>query len=84
MGKFIIGLVVGLVLLLGYLIHFTNTEEKKWEAFKIKHHCKVISETEGSVSVVPIFGSNGAFSTATVTNPGTITYRCDNGIDYTR
>ena len=84
MGKLIIGLVFLLVVGLGYLIHFTNTEEKKWEAFKIKHHCKVISETEGNVSVVPIFGSNGAFSTATVTNPGTITYHCDNGINYTR
>lgn len=67
-----IAFVLGIVLILA-AINNTNA----WDRFKSEHHCAIVAKKDGQY--VYTFGKSGG---AWV--PGTTTYRCDDGVDYTR
>jgi hypothetical protein len=54
--------------------------EANWRQFAQEHDCKVIARHDGTNSVgVTYTGKVGSIYT-----PGTVTYRCNDGVDYTR
>jgi hypothetical protein len=55
-------------------------ESDKWDAFAKAHQCKVIAKSAGHNAWG--VGSDGKYSSYYVA--GTTTYRCNDGIDYTR
>lgn len=62
---------VGIILILASL---DNT--KAWERFKNEHHCKIVAKKDGQW----IWSMNGHDHYV----PGTETWRCDDGVDYTK
>jgi len=81
--------VIALVIGLGYIETKQAQEEKaQWQSFAEENDCKIIAHTKGSSSlgVVSGVGMNGQFGTGTMvqsTRP-TTTWRCANGVTYTR
>lgn len=60
-------------------IVFTIVEQNQWDAFAAKHECKVVGEIAGHNA----YGYyNGKYQTYWV--PSKTTYRCNDGVDYTR
>lgn len=54
-------------------------EQNQWEAFAAKHECKVV----GKIAGYSTYGyHNGKYQTYWV--PSKTTYRCNDGVDYTR
>lgn len=54
--------------------------EANWKQFAQEHDCKVIAQHNGTSSVgVTYNGKVGSIYT-----PGTVTYHCNDGVDYTR
>lgn len=69
-----------IVFSLGFLIWVSAEDQKKWDAFSRTHDCKVIAKTAGNWGTG--VGSNGKVTSVYIS--GTTTYRCNDGIDYTR
>lgn len=70
---------VGFVAVIGGLFALAAYEHKKWEEFAATHDCKVI----GKIAGYHTYGYyNGKYQTYYV--PGKTTYRCNDGVDYTR
>jgi hypothetical protein len=67
-------------ILIALLIAAEIQNEMEWKEFAQAHACRVIGKSASSSSYVLM--SNGKMGT--VENSGTTTYRCDDGIDYTR
>jgi len=67
------------VLLTVALIYVTIYEHKKWNAFAKKHNCVVVSTVKGHNVTTLI---DGTYAVSFV--PGNTTYRCDDGVLYTR
>lgn len=60
-------------------IYYAYQEQKEWDAWSGDHHCIVTKRTE-SQTVTGWYG--GKYTSHTV--PATTTYRCDDGVEYTR
>lgn len=60
-------------------IALATVEQKQWDAFAAQHECKVVGKIAGHSA----YGyRNGSYTTYWV--PSKTTYRCNDGIDYTR
>lgn len=59
-------------------------EQKQWNAFAKAHHCKKVAEIAGYYSYGTGMTSNGKIGTVSQWNPSRETFRCDDGVDYTR
>lgn len=76
------------VVLVVALLRAEAADEAKWKVFRDEHHCRVVArqdgyETTGSgVAITPKGGVAPVFTSNYVSPRAT--WRCDDGIDYTR
>lgn len=70
----------GIVLILGAAFWYDSYDNAKWQEFAQAHECRLVGHKDQSYG----YGltSNGKMGTIFI--PETNTYRCNNGIDYTR
>lgn len=74
-----IGLGIATVAGFGLLIAAGIAEKKQWETFAATHECKVVGKVAGYMT----YGYyNGKMQNYWV--PARTTYRCNDGVDYTR
>ena len=72
-------LTAGMLLTVALIFHVTVYEHKKWNAFAEKHNCAVVSKVkEHNVTTIV----DGTYAVSFI--PGSTTYRCDDGVLYTR
>lgn len=65
--------------LIGVSVAAVMYDQNQWDAFAAQHECKVVGKIAGHNA----YGyRNGSFTTYYV--PSQTTYRCNDGIDYTR
>ena len=67
------------ILLIGGLIGYAMYEDAKFETFATEHDCKVIGQTDEKYGYGTVNGKMGA-----VIIPATKTYKCNDGVNYTR
>lgn len=67
-------LILAFCLLIGWA---AVVSESHWQDFAKQHHCTVVRKTSGQYIIS--FGKGGGHWL-----PGTTTYRCDDGVEYTR
>lgn len=79
MGRFMIFAVV-ILAIFGAVVYSSAQEKARWEAFSKSHACKIIAKSEGRWGYG--IGSDGKSTSVYI--DGTTTYRCNDGIDYTR
>lgn len=72
-------LTAGILLVVALIFHVSLYEHKKWNAFAKKHNCVVVSTVKRHNVTTLI---DGAYAVSFV--PGNTTYRCDDGVLYTR
>jgi hypothetical protein len=72
--------VTAVVALIGFAIYASIQEEHKWDQFKSTHECTIVGKT--AARMAPGFSSKGTFVTTEI--PATTTWRCNDGVDYTR
>lgn len=72
-----------IVALLLVAVGASISEAEKWERFAAEHDCKLVRVVSGSVSygTVTINGKTGSADSYT---PERKTYRCNDGVEYTR
>ncbi len=77
---------VAIVAIVAVAIVGTIQSEKKWNAFRAAHACKVVGQMDGSTStgVGPNMGGSGGVSVVLVSNPGKTGWLCDDGVTYWR
>lgn len=66
-----------IILTIGSCVNSCN-ENRNWENFKKKHHCKIIERMDGSFS----FGVSSRGDTVPMYNDGKECWLCDDGIKY--
>lgn len=76
------GIVIVVIVLLVLAIVGTVESNKKWEAYKVAHHCKVVAHIDGDV--VPTFGnsSSGSMVVGVGSTPDKTGWLCDDGMTY--
>lgn len=86
-GKFTTGMtgigvvVVGLFVLM-YIAAKADAEQ--WEAYRVKHECRVVGTMRGDTSVGVGLSSNGQVTTVVTTTSDKTGYACNNGLTYWR
>jgi hypothetical protein len=60
---------------LALLVWASMMNDAEWDGFKAKHHCIVVGKETGGVGTTPA---------GPVLEPDKTTYRCDDGVEYTR
>lgn len=75
---FPIVLAIGAVCLISILI-VSNKEKKDWESFKKEHNCVKVGVTKGGVNYVITTRSDGL-----LIEGDKVSYKCDDGVTYTR
>ncbi|CAB4130011.1 hypothetical protein UFOVP116_225 [uncultured Caudovirales phage] len=55
-------------------------DAEAWKTFKESHNCKIIAESASSLS----YGTTTNGRIGTYATPKRTTYRCDDGVEYTR
>lgn len=82
----IVGIIAAIIV--WFSVSFMIKEQRQWDAFKVAHNCKVVSQTRGSTSTGfgTTIGSNGQVGVGTIQvfNPGQTGYLCDDGVVYNR
>lgn len=58
--------------------------ERKWEAFKAKHHCKIVGKASGDVFNTVGIGANGQVTVGIGSTPDKTGWQCDDGMTYWR
>lgn len=66
--------------LIGLVIYADYQDKKQWEGFSKEHACKIVAISNGSYATGVTTGGKAA----TVFNPGSKSFLCDDGITYTR
>lgn len=66
--------------LIGIVIYATYQESVEWQKFSKEHDCVVIAKSKGAI--MPAATSNG--SLGMIQEPDKVTYKCNDGITYTR
>lgn len=79
----IIVAIVVWIALIAVLLWLSVQEARRWEAFKVAHHCKVVGEQQATTSVGFAPSGNGV-TTVIVTDGGKTGWLCDNGVTYWR
>lgn len=78
-GKlFIFFIIVAIVALL----FLAAKEEKKWDEFKIQHHCKVVAHIDGETFPTFGVGGNGQMTIGVGSTSDKTGWLCDDGIIY--
>lgn len=70
-----------LLILIGWLAY---NAEKRWEAFKTDHNCKMVSRISGDVFNTFNVGSNGQVSVGIGSTSDKTGWLCDDGVTYYR
>lgn len=73
------GIIGAGVLCIAGLVVYAVYDEGQWTAFAAENDCKIVAQTADQTSYGWV---NGKMSTTTIS--GTKTYRCADGVDYTR
>jgi hypothetical protein len=78
----VIGTVVVIILLLLLPLIWFHVEHdhKSWDKFAAEHNCQEVRHQEETTVMTVL--SNGKVGISTL--PATTTYRCDDGVEYTR
>jgi hypothetical protein len=81
----VVGLVIASVVgLLALAIYASAQENKRWEAFKVAHNCKVVAHIKGHTDIAPGFSSSGNVTFTTISTPDKTGWACDDGVTYYR
>ena len=82
--KKIIGAGVATLAIIAGAFGYDMHESNKWETFSTEHHCEVVSKAAGSIRFMPVVGSKGNIDMILWPESEKVSYRCDDGITYTR
>jgi Mg2+/citrate symporter len=77
-------MIVTAVAFVAFAIWMGVIEQRRWNEFAKAHDCKKIAEIAGYYSTGTGVMSNGKIGTVSTWNPSRKTYRCNDGVDYTR
>lgn len=61
-----------------------SRDRDDWQRFIVENECRVIAKTKGQTVTTTATDSNGKTITGYGTTKSTTTWRCADGIDYTR
>lgn len=81
-GIVLIGILVAA--LLGGFVWEAIREKKEWDQFSAAHDCVEIGEVQDMLLPMNGIDGKGNMTFGTIYNPGTVTYRCNDGKTYTR
>lgn len=73
--------VVGIIAL---LIVAAIKDQKNWNKFASDHKCKLVAVQQGSYQSGYYYNSNGGYVYGSHYVDGTNTFKCDDGVTYTR
>ena len=76
----LVALIVAAVLLSALAILLVSHSNARWEQFVEQHDCKIIARHKGTSTVG--IGADGKM--VSLYTRGTVTWRCNDGVDYTR
>ena len=71
---FVIGVIIAVII--GVCIWAGIADQNNWTKFSAAHHCQLVAQTDGNW----IYGTSGH----SYYQNGTKTFKCDNGVTYTR
>lgn len=71
---------IGIIAIIIGMVYLAIQDEKQWQQFKVDHNCKIVGESQSSGS----YGLSSSGKMIWMTNPGSKTWLCDDGIQYTR
>ncbi len=87
-GRALLGFLIVVVALVALLIWAVIKESNEWEAFKVKHNCKVVSYSKGSPQIGVGYGTTSGGKGGTVVvvtqQPDKTGWQCDDGVTYYR
>ena len=72
--------VIGSVLAIAVLVYFAVKDGREWDAFAAAHECKVVAKADGTWG----YGMTADGKWGQIYIPGKTTFRCNDGVDYTR
>jgi hypothetical protein len=75
--------VVGVVLIIGVLIHLMVQEEREWREFSSVNRCHIVGKVQGDIGVAPVIGDKNG-GVAIVSTDDKTGYLCDDGVTYWR
>lgn len=77
-----------LVALLSLMVYLLHKEAREWEEFVEANNCQIVAKTRGRTSkgIGTSFDANGNYVPTVITTrePDRITWKCDDGLEYTR
>ena len=76
----LVSMIIAIVLLLASIILLVAHSNARWEQFVEQHDCKIIARHKGTSTVG--IGADGKM--VSLYTRGTVTWRCNDGVDYTR
>lgn len=65
-------------------VYYAIENEKEWDKFSAEHKCEVVERISGTTSTGLGVGPNGQVGMVTLTSPSKTSYKCDDGVIYTR
>jgi hypothetical protein len=76
---------IGFVAVIGLAIWAAIENEKKWQAFIVENECKVTAKIASkTISTSHYDVAQGKYVNSSTTIPGTTTWKCADGVEYTR
>ncbi len=76
-------LLIGVVVVAaGLAVWFLVKDEQRWQDFRAAHHCTIVGRESGGVAWGINTGKDGGL--IPIVNPDKTSWRCDDGITYTR
>jgi hypothetical protein len=82
--KELIGAMLLVVVLLGVVIAAAIHQDKEWKKFVVTNECKVIAQVAGRYHTGTIHNKDGTTSRYSEWEPARVTWRCADGVTYTR
>lgn len=58
-------------------------DERRWQEFAAAHECQIVAQTRGRTAYGGTY-VNGQYAPSSMYVAGTKTYRCNDGVEYTR
>lgn len=75
---------VAMTALVAGVIVGAREDNRRWEAFKVKHECKVVGKISGDVFNTVGFGADGKVSIGVGSTPDKTGWACNDGVTYYR
>lgn len=86
--KLIASFIAGAAVLIAVAVVADSVDAKKWSKFATEHHCFAVGKSAGRTVVGTGVGVGSSGEAVSVVTTGyvspTVTFRCDDGVDYTR